>query len=114
MKPLGNVSDFTDVYNALKVMTQHGIIINTQYINKELLEKQSSDNLEDKQKHLKSALKSIQRSTNAEGKAFAVYIYHPYAILVGLISSNVVIIGTHKVPSEVGGEEAGCFFSACL
>lgn len=106
VNPLRHVSDFADCYDALKIMNQHGII-NAQYITKELMEKQSSDNLEDKQKHLKSSLKSLQRSTNAEGKVFAVYTCHPYAILVGAVSSNVVIIDTHKVPLEVGGEEAG-------
>ena len=106
LNPLRDVRDFADVDDALKLMNQH-CIINTQYITKELLEKQSSDNLEDKQKHLKLALKSLQRSTNSEGKAFAVYTCHPYAILVGVLSSNVLIIDTHKVSSEVGGEESG-------
>lgn len=44
VNPLRNVSDFADVYDALKIMNQQGII-STQYITKKLLEKQSSETL---------------------------------------------------------------------
>ena len=87
-------------------MNQHAII-NTQYTTTEILAKQSSDNLEDKQRHLKSALKSLEKSKNAEGKAFAVYTCNPYAILVDVVRSTFIIIDTHKVHEEVGGNDSG-------
>ena len=103
---LRKVSDYADVYDALQIMNQHAII-NTQYTTTEILVKQSSDNLEDKQRHLKSALKSLEKSKNAEGKAFAVYTCNPYAILVGVVRSTFIIIDTHEVHEEVGGKDSG-------
>lgn len=103
---LRKVSDYADVYDALQIMTQHAII-NTQYTTTEILAKQSSDNLEDEQRHLKSALKSLEKSKNAEGKAFAVYTCNPYAILVGVVRSTFIITDTHKVHEEVGGKDSG-------
>ena len=103
---LRNVSDYADVYNALHMMNQHAII-NTQYSTIEILAKQSSDILADKQRHLKSALESLEKSTNAEGKAFAVYTCNPLAVLVGVVRSTFTIIDTHKVHEEVGGRESG-------
>ena len=107
---LRKVSDYADVYNALQIMNQHAII-NMQYTTTEILVKQSSDNLEDKQRHLKSALKSLEKSKNAEGKAFAVYTCNPYAILVGVVRSTFIIIDTHKVHEEVGGKDSGLWCS---
>lgn len=107
---LRKVSDYADVYDALQIMNQHAII-NTQYTTTEILVKQSSDNLEDKQRHLKLALKSLEKSKNAEGKAFAVYTCNPYAILVGVVRSNFIIINTHEVHEEVGGKDSGLWSS---
>lgn len=103
---LRKVSDYADVYDALQIMNQHAII-NTHYTTTEILAKQSSDNLEDKQRHLKSALQSLEKSKNAKGKAFAVYTCNPYAILVGVVRSTFIIIDTHKVQEEVGGKDSG-------
>ena len=99
------VSDYADVYDALQIMNQHAII-NTQYSTIEILAKQSSDNLADTQRHLKSALESLEKSKNAEGKAFAVYTCNPLAVLVGVVRSTLIIIDTHKVHEEVGGKES--------
>ena len=103
---LRKVSDYADVYDALQIMNQHAII-NTQYSTTEVLAKQSSDNLVDKQRHLKAALESLEKSKNAEGKAFAGYTCNPLAVLVGVVRSTFIIIDTHKVHEEVGGKESG-------
>ena len=105
-KPFDPFRNVSDVYNALQMMNQHAII-NTQYSIIEILAKQSSDILADKQRHLKSALESLETSKNAEGKAFAVYTCNPLAVLVGVVCSTFIIIDTHKVHEEVGGRESG-------
>lgn len=87
-------------------MNQH-TIINTPYSTTEILANQSLDNLVDKQRHLKSALKSLEKSKNVERKAFAVYTCNPLAVLVGVIRLTFIIIDTHKVHEEVGGRETG-------
>ena len=51
-----------------------------------------------------SALVSLQHSINAEGKAFAIYICNPFAILVGVLPSAFIIIDTHKVKDDAGGK----------
>ena len=48
VNPLRKVSDLADVYDAVQIMKQHAII-NTQYTIKELIEEQSSTNLQEKQ-----------------------------------------------------------------
>ena len=68
---------------------------------KELQQKQSTESLSEEQGEFKSALVSLQQSTNAEGKAFAIYTCSPFAILVGVLHSAFIIIETHKVLDDV-------------
>ena len=106
INPLRKISEYTDAEAALKIMNENKIIV-SKYTTKELLQKQSAESLSEKQGQLKSALISLQQSTNAEGKAFAIYTCSPFAILVGVLYSAFIIIDTHKVLDDVGGKQSG-------
>ena len=106
INPLREISEYADADDALRIMNEHKIIA-SKYATKELLQKQSAESLSEKQGQLKSALISLQEATNAEGKAFAIYICNPFAILVGVLHSAFIIIDTHKVIDDVGGKQSG-------
>ena len=72
INPLRKISEYADADAALKIMNENKIIA-SKYTTKELLQKQYAESLSEKQGHLKSALIALQQSTNAEGKAFAIY-----------------------------------------
>ena len=82
-------------------------VICTSYNTTELLEKQSSQSLQEKKNYLKRALISLELASNSDGKAFAIYLCPPLAILMGVIRSSFVIVNTHKVPEEAGGTQSG-------
>lgn len=84
-------------------------IISTKYTTSELLECQSSRTLEEKQGYLKSALRSFEKFISVEGKAFAIYMCQPIAILIGILHDSFIVVDTHKVPEEVGGAQSGLF-----
>ena len=87
-------------------MSEHKIIA-FKYATKELLHKQSTESLSEKQSQLKSALISLQQSINAQGKAFAIYRCNPFASLVGVLCSAFIIIDTHKVKDDARGKQSG-------
>lgn len=113
INPYRNRADFVDVDEALNKLNQHGII-STKYTVTELLEIQSSPTISDKKKYLKSALASMANSKSEEGNAFAIYLCHPVAILIGMLQSCLIVLDTHKVPKEVGGTESGLLVMADL
>ena len=82
-------------------------VICTSYNTTELLEKQSSQSLQEKKNYLKRALISLELASNSDGKAFAIYLCPPLAILIRVIRSSFVIVDTHKVPEEAGGTQSG-------
>ncbi|PFX32199.1 ATP-dependent DNA helicase RecQ [Stylophora pistillata] len=101
-----SMSDFAAVDEALAAMTKADII-STNYDAKELLEKQTSQSIEEKKNYLKKALTLLNQASNSDGKAFAIYLCPPLAILVGVIRSSFIIVDTHKVPEEAGGTQCG-------
>lgn len=113
INPYRNRADFVDVDEVLNKLNQHGII-STKYTVTELLEIQSSPTISDKKKYLKSALASMANSKSEEGNAFAIYLCHPVAILIGMLQSCLIVLDTHKVPKEVGGTESGLLVMADL
>ena len=106
INPSRTITDFVDVDEALRMMHQLNIIT-TQYKTTELLGMQSSLTLREKQSSLKCALTSFKQSISAEGKAFAIYLCHPFAILIGMLRSSFVVVDTHKVPVEAGDTQSG-------
>ena len=100
------ISEFAAVDDALTVMTENNVI-STSYNMTELLKKQCSQSLQEKKNYLKEALVSLKQESHSIGKAFAIYLCPPLAILVGVIGSSFIIVDTHKVPEEVGGAHSG-------
>ena len=101
-----SIRELTDVDQAIQVMNQNEVICN-KYNTTELLEKQSSKTLHEKHCYLKRALTCLEQSVNTDGKAFAIYLCRPLAILVGVLRSSFIIVDTHKVPEEAGGTQYG-------
>ena len=83
------ISEYADAEATLKIMNENKIIT-LKYATKELLQKQSTESLSEKLGQLKSTLISLQQSTNAEGKAFAIYTCGSCAILVGVLHSAFI------------------------
>lgn len=82
-------------------------IITGDYDLEELLKQQTSTNLKEKEAYLKSAFFSLSNSVNEEGKAFAIYTCFPLSFLAGVHRNGFIIIDTHKVSKEVGGDQTG-------
>ena len=80
---------YADTETALKIMNENKIIA-SKYATKELPQKQSAESLSEKLGQLKSTLISLQQSTNAEGKAFAIYSCDSCAILVSVLHSAFI------------------------
>lgn len=106
INPSRSISEFAAVDEALAAMTLNHVIC-TSYNTTELLEKQSLQSLQEKKNYLKRALISLELASNSDGKAFAIYLCPPLAILIGVIRSSFVIVDTHKVLEEAGGTQSG-------
>ena len=97
---------YADADEAVKMMNDHKII-STKYVTQELLQKQSAKSLTEKQGQLRSALIALETLKNVDGKALAIYTCNPFGILVGVLNSEFIVIDTHKVLEDVGGNQAG-------
>lgn len=106
INPARSVGKFADVQDALRLM-QSERIITTDYDLEELLKQQTSTNLKEKEAYLKSAFFSLAKSVNEEGKAFAIYTCFPLSFLTGVYRNGFIIVDTHKVSKEVGGDQTG-------
>ena len=92
INPSQSISEFAAVDEALAAMTLNHVIC-TSYNTIELLEKQSSQSLQEKKNYLKRALISLELASNSDGKAFTIYLCPPLAILIGVIRSSFVVCG---------------------